>query len=74
MLEVIESIPFVFDIAEKYGITYANAYLIADAINNGLTIASILSVLTGVGSIIGASTALIRKKIFDVGLKKAALW
>lgn len=74
MLDFIQIAPMIFDIAEKYGITYANAYMIADAINNGLTVASFLTILTGVGSIVGATTALIRKKVFEVGLKKAAWW
>lgn len=74
MLDVIESTQYIFDIVAKYGVTYTQAYLIANAINAGLSLASILSIVSGVGSIIGASINLIRKNIWELSLNRAIMW
>ncbi|MCI4127508.1 hypothetical protein [Bacillus haynesii] len=63
-----------FDIAAKFGITFSNAYKIAQAINAGWSLASIISIAMGVGSIIGIYMYAIKKKIMELGMKATAAW
>ncbi|MCA1065324.1 hypothetical protein QTG56_07355 [Rossellomorea sp. AcN35-11] len=70
MLEVME----IADLAAKLGITYSKAYLIAQLVNGGLTVASIISIVSGVGSIIGVYMFAIKRKIIDLGMRATVAW
>jgi hypothetical protein len=70
MLEVME----IADLAAKLGITYSKAYLIAQAVNSGLTLASILTIVSGVGSIVGVYMFAIKRKIIDLGMRATVAW
>ncbi|MFU8692714.1 hypothetical protein ACNA6I_23150 (plasmid) [Rossellomorea sp. FS2] len=70
MFEVME----VADLAAKLGITYSKAYLIAKAVSAGMTLASILTIVSGVGSIVGVYMFAIKKKVIDLGLRATAAW
>ncbi|MED0774095.1 hypothetical protein [Bacillus siamensis] len=63
-----------FDLAAKLGITMGNAYKIAQAINAGWSLASIISIVSGVGSIVGIYMYAIKKKIVELGMKATAAW
>ena len=53
---------------------HASAYKIAQAINAGLSVASVISIASGVGSIVGLFTFAIKKKVIELGMKATAAW
>ncbi|GAW27892.1 hypothetical protein [Carboxydocella sp. ULO1] len=63
-----------FAMVQNIGVSYYTAWLIADAINAGLSIATIIAIVSGVASWIGVFYSAIRKKIWELGMSAAVFW
>jgi len=63
-----------FALINHFGISYWAAWTIAKAISAGLSIATIIAIVSGVASWIGVFYAVIRKKIWELGMTAVVFW
>lgn len=63
-----------FDLVAHIGVTYANAWKIANAINAGMSIAAALSIIGGITSIAGMFLIAIRNAAKTIATRYLVLW
>lgn len=63
-----------FALIQHFGVTYWAAWTIVKAIEAGMSIASIIALVSGVGAWIGVFYSVIKKKIWDLGTTAVVFW